>query len=102
MELKPREEQWEYTNGSHDAGDSKQALADGPAHPTNIGIEEAALDGHAATDSLGRSTVIIDHQAERKLRTKMDMRLIPMVFILYLWTFIDRYVCMIPSDAYKQ
>ena len=56
------------------------------------GVKDAAIDGQPATDSSGQALVTIDEQAEKRLRRKMDLYLIPVVFMLYLWTFIDRYL----------
>ena len=50
----------------------------------------AAERGHVATDKFGRSLVQFDPQAERKLRLKIDLYVLPTVAILYLFCFIDR------------
>ncbi|KAI1211239.1 putative MFS transporter [Annulohypoxylon truncatum] len=50
----------------------------------------AAEEGIAATDSLGESIVQFDRLAERKLRNKIDLMVVPTVSFLYLFCFIDR------------
>ncbi|KAF5371336.1 hypothetical protein D9758_004086 [Tetrapyrgos nigripes] len=44
----------------------------------------------AATDRYGASLFTFDSVAERKLRTKLDLFVIPTVALLYLFCFIDR------------
>ncbi|KIW01985.1 hypothetical protein, variant [Verruconis gallopava] len=51
---------------------------------------EAAVRGHAATDRYGRALVHFDPAAERRLRNKIDLMIIPTVSLLYLFCFIDR------------
>ena len=46
--------------------------------------------GQAATDKFGRPLIVIDPVAERKLRLKLDLFIVPPVAILYLFCFIDR------------
>ncbi|KAL2259525.1 hypothetical protein VTK26DRAFT_6782 [Humicola hyalothermophila] len=46
--------------------------------------------GNAATDQYGRSLVQLDPKAESKLRTKLDLFIVPTVSMLYLFCFIDR------------
>ncbi|GAA5890625.1 hypothetical protein JCM8208_004939 [Rhodotorula glutinis] len=54
-------------------------------------IEEVALHGHAATDIKdGRALFVVDEAAERALRRKIDIRILPTVALLYLFCFIDR------------
>ncbi|KPV77692.1 uncharacterized protein RHOBADRAFT_41688 [Rhodotorula graminis WP1] len=54
-------------------------------------IEEVALHGHAATDIKdGRALFVVDEAAERALRRKIDLRILPTVALLYLFCFIDR------------
>ncbi|POR34380.1 Uncharacterized protein TPAR_05449 [Tolypocladium paradoxum] len=50
----------------------------------------AAQEGHSATDKYGHSLVKYDAQAERRLRLKIDLYIIPTVAILYMFCFIDR------------
>nr|OQO25877.1 hypothetical protein B0A51_07659 [Rachicladosporium sp. CCFEE 5018] len=58
------------------------------------GIEETAHEaaerGHAATDRYGNALVHFDPVAERKLRLKIDLMIVPTVALLYLFCFIDR------------
>lgn len=70
---------------------------------------EAAEKGHAATDMYvlvlhftllisstnssdryGNTLVTFDKQEERRVRLKIDLYIIPTVFLLYLFAFIDR------------
>ncbi|EMC98928.1 hypothetical protein BAUCODRAFT_64805 [Baudoinia panamericana UAMH 10762] len=51
---------------------------------------EAAERGKAATDQYGHALVHIDPVAERKLRMKIDLMVVPTVSLLYLFCFIDR------------
>ncbi|GAA6005711.1 uncharacterized protein JCM10292_006747 [Rhodotorula paludigena] len=53
-------------------------------------IEEAALQGHAATDKAGHVLIHIDPAEEARLRRKIDIRILPTVALLYLFCFIDR------------
>ncbi|BGP40847.1 hypothetical protein JCM10449v2_004812 [Rhodotorula kratochvilovae] len=53
-------------------------------------IEEVALHGHAATDMHGNPIVHIDPAKEAALRRKIDMRVLPIIALLYLFCFIDR------------
>ncbi|KAG9604552.1 putative MFS transporter, partial [Aureobasidium melanogenum] len=53
-------------------------------------VHEAAERGHQATDQYGNSLIQFDPKAEAKLRTKIDFMIIPTVFMLYLFCFIDR------------
>ncbi|RYO90375.1 hypothetical protein DL766_001162 [Monosporascus sp. MC13-8B] len=46
--------------------------------------------GFAATGKYGISLVEFDKKAERRLRSKLDLMVIPTVSILYLFCFIDR------------
>lgn len=43
---------------------------------------------HTADEALS----IIDHVAERKLVRKLDFFIIPITMLLYLFSFLDRYV----------
>lgn len=40
----------------------------------------------------GREGVEIDHAAEKKLVRKLDLKIIPIVMLLYLFSFLDRQV----------
>ena len=51
---------------------------------------EVAARGHTATDSHGQSLVQFDPIAEKKLRRKIDLHVVPTVILLYLFCFIDR------------
>ncbi|KAK5106021.1 hypothetical protein LTS08_000137 [Lithohypha guttulata] len=51
---------------------------------------EAAARGHLAADQYGNSLVHFDPVAERKLRLKIDLYIVPTVALLYLFCFIDR------------
>ncbi|KAK4579870.1 hypothetical protein LTR86_000071 [Recurvomyces mirabilis] len=53
-------------------------------------VHEAADRGHAATDRYGNALVHFDPAAERKLRWKIDLCIIPTVSLVYLFAFIDR------------
>ncbi|KUJ17625.1 retrograde regulation protein 2 [Mollisia scopiformis] len=50
----------------------------------------AAERGHAATDQYGNALVHFDKDAERRLRLKIDLYIVPTVSLLYLFCFIDR------------
>ncbi|CZR56474.1 probable MFS transporter [Phialocephala subalpina] len=50
----------------------------------------AAERGHAATDEYGNALVHFDQDAERRLRLKIDLYIVPTVSLLYLFCFIDR------------
>ncbi|PKS06093.1 hypothetical protein jhhlp_007927 [Lomentospora prolificans] len=80
MESPPSEKATTEHVGSH--GDI-EALDDSA-------LRNAAERGHAATDKYGQSLVKIDPAAERRLRWKIDLFIIPTVSLLYLFCFIDR------------
>ncbi|WEW58555.1 hypothetical protein PRK78_004023 [Emydomyces testavorans] len=78
---------------------SSQAFsASGPTkenvHLSEISVKdsarEAAERGHVATDKYGNPIVQFDRAAERKLRHKLDIYIVPTVSLLYLFCFIDR------------
>ncbi|KAH9870929.1 hypothetical protein J1614_006501 [Plenodomus biglobosus] len=51
---------------------------------------QIAERGHAATDIYGNALIHFDPKAEARLRLKIDLYIIPTVFLLYLFCFIDR------------
>jgi len=51
---------------------------------------DAAARGHVATDQYGQPLFQFDPVAERKLRMKIDLMIVPTVALLYLFCFIDR------------
>ncbi|UKZ76194.1 hypothetical protein TrVFT333_003891 [Trichoderma virens FT-333] len=53
-------------------------------------VHLAAEKGQAATDRYGVALVEYDAEAERKLRLKIDLFIVPTVALLYLFCFIDR------------
>ncbi|KAI0839942.1 putative MFS transporter [Hypoxylon sp. FL0890] len=53
-------------------------------------VHLAAEEGLAATDSHGQPIIEFDRLAERKLRNKIDLMIVPTVSLLYLFCFIDR------------
>ncbi|KFY95411.1 hypothetical protein V500_02803 [Pseudogymnoascus sp. VKM F-4518 (FW-2643)] len=53
-------------------------------------FHNAAERGQTATDSHGQSLVQFDPDAERRLRLKIDLYIVPTVALLYLFCFIDR------------
>ncbi|GAA6002876.1 hypothetical protein JCM10207_001878 [Rhodosporidiobolus poonsookiae] len=53
-------------------------------------VEEVALHGHVATDKYGKPLVQLDEAAEARLRRKIDLYILPMVFLIYIFCFIDR------------
>ncbi|KAI1380204.1 putative MFS transporter [Hypoxylon crocopeplum] len=53
-------------------------------------VHLAAEEGYAATDSHGVPIVEFDRLAERRLRNKIDIMVVPTVSLLYLFCFIDR------------
>ncbi|GAA5837014.1 hypothetical protein JCM11251_004474 [Rhodosporidiobolus azoricus] len=53
-------------------------------------VQEAAADGHAATDRHGNVLVAIDHAAEAAIRRKCDLQIVPIIALCYLFCFIDR------------
>ena len=82
------------SDGSHD---DKRIIAN---------YDQATLNvpgrGQAATDKFGRPLIAIDPVAERKLRLKLDLFIVPPVAILYLFCFIDRANIGKPSAASKR
>lgn len=89
---------------------SEEQLSDSPVEKQYAVHQEtahgAAERGHAATDacvpilvsagqrltvhSYGNPIVYFDKDAEKRLRRKIDMMIIPTVALLYLFCFIDR------------
>ncbi|OTB03696.1 hypothetical protein M426DRAFT_321623 [Hypoxylon sp. CI-4A] len=57
---------------------------------TEKDLQVAAEEGFAVTDSHCDSIVEFDRLAERKIRTKIDLMIVPTVSLLYLFCFIDR------------
>ncbi|KAI1814231.1 MFS general substrate transporter [Poronia punctata] len=53
-------------------------------------VHGAAEKGVAVTDNRGESLVTFDPEAERRLRFKLDLMVVPTVSLLYLFCFIDR------------
>lgn len=53
-------------------------------------LQNAAEKGQTATDKYGESLVQYDPVAERRLRLKIDLYIVPLVALLYLFCFIDR------------
>ncbi|KAH6888718.1 major facilitator superfamily domain-containing protein [Thelonectria olida] len=66
-----------------DHHDNIEALNDSTA-------KRAAEQGQAATDKYGESLLQYDAAAERRLRLKIDLMVVPTVAFLYLFCFIDR------------
>ncbi|ATZ46507.1 hypothetical protein BCIN_01g10910 [Botrytis cinerea B05.10] len=60
------------------------------AEHLNKGAQAIAERGNEATDRHGQSLVTFDPAAERKLRLKIDLMIVPTVALLYLFCFIDR------------
>ncbi|PTB62354.1 MFS general substrate transporter [Trichoderma citrinoviride] len=60
------------------------------AEITTRDVHQAAEKGQAATDKYGEALVAYDPVAERKLRLKIDLFIVPTVSLLYLFCFIDR------------
>ena len=58
--------------------------------PLKETTHEAAERGHVATDIYGNALITFDPQEEKRLRRKIDIYIIPTVFLLYLFAFIDR------------
>ncbi|KAF4122211.1 Major Facilitator Superfamily [Geosmithia morbida] len=57
----------------------------------NSSLDNAIAEtGQVATDKYGHSLIAFDPAAERRLRTKIDLMIVPTVAILYLFCFIDR------------
>ncbi|KAI1757898.1 MFS transporter [Xylaria castorea] len=79
---------------NRDSGDKAQSetLETAPDIEKGAGdnVHGAAGRGFTATDNHGESLVSFDHEAERKLRKKLDCYIVPTVSILYLFCFIDR------------
>ncbi|KAH6871207.1 major facilitator superfamily domain-containing protein [Thelonectria olida] len=53
-------------------------------------LRHAAVRGQAATDKYGQPLVEYDVNAERRLRLKIDLYIVPTVSLMYLFCFIDR------------
>ena len=46
----------------------------------------------APTDNGAKDNIEIDHVAEQKLVHKLDRHIVPMIMLLYLFSFLDRRV----------
>lgn len=62
----------------------------GSSHHKEEMIMQAVGQDQAATDQYGHVLVELDRAAERKLRLKIDLYIVPTVALLYLFCFIDR------------
>jgi hypothetical protein len=58
-------------------------------HPTED--EDARRVSTATTYQEGQNGLQIDHNVEKKLVLKLDLHIAPIVMILYLIAFLDRY-----------
>lgn len=54
--------------------------------------ETAPVESLRTAAREGREGVEIDHTAEKKLVRKLDLKIIPIVMLLYLFSFLDRQV----------
>ncbi|KAI9640997.1 hypothetical protein NHQ30_010424 [Ciborinia camelliae] len=70
-------------------GESRDHYEENVDH-INKSAHVIAERGHEATDRRGQSLVTFDSIAERKLRLKIDLMIVPIVALLYLFCFIDR------------
>ncbi|KAL7622043.1 hypothetical protein AAE478_007544 [Parahypoxylon ruwenzoriense] len=72
--------------------DVKEALPESSVDENRMekDVQVVAEEGFAATDSHGEPIVEFDRLAERKLRNKIDLMIVPTVSFLYLFCFIDR------------
>jgi len=70
----------------------KHASTHAESHPDVLkeDAHQIAERGHAATDIYGNALIQFDPKAEARLRLKIDLYIIPTVFLLYLFCFIDR------------
>ena len=57
--------------------------------PKQVKTMEEAVSG-LATSEEGSTNIVIDPEAERRLLRKLDMYILPGVFITYLFSFLDR------------
>ncbi|KAF5122625.1 putative transporter [Metarhizium anisopliae] len=56
----------------------------------NAQSSDASRDEKPQRDSLAQGSVVLDPAAERRLRLKIDLFIVPTVSLLYLFCFIDR------------
>ncbi|KAK6087717.1 major facilitator superfamily transporter [Seiridium cupressi] len=75
-------------NSQESVNEPRQEKVVGPHHEEDV--HTAAERGLAATDRYGHSLVHFDKAAERRVRLKIDLYIIPTVALLYLFCFIDR------------
>ncbi|KAI0169272.1 putative MFS transporter [Hypoxylon sp. FL1284] len=79
------------SDGISKSSDKMEAMTESSLHENREkDVHIAAEEGFAATDSRGVANVDFDQAAERKLRTKIDLMVVPTVSLLYLFCFIDR------------
>lgn len=55
-------------------------------------VETVHIESFHRAARQGREDVEIDHAAEKKLVRKLDLKIIPIVMLLYLFSFLDRQV----------
>ncbi|KAK4057779.1 hypothetical protein OIO90_000998 [Microbotryomycetes sp. JL221] len=65
---------------------SQNSLKDVTSHKENF-IDDIAQPGHVATRQI---VTPLDTEAEKRLSRKIDLHIVPIVAMLYLWCFIDR------------
>ncbi|EAW09058.1 putative MFS transporter [Aspergillus clavatus NRRL 1] len=68
----------------------EKGAADHREHFAHETAHDAASRGQLATDQYGHALVEFDRAAERRLRLKIDLYIVPTVALLYLFCFIDR------------
>lgn len=65
-----------------------KAIEKRPTPPTHNGVDDNNIE--------------IDHVAEQKLVRKLDRHIVPMIMLLYLFSFLDRqvFLCLIWKSNY--
>jgi hypothetical protein len=83
MEEKPITTQHDRTN------ERKSSVSSGHVKPSTVQAEEITRIDALATGA-GVTLASFAHLDEKKILRKMDLRLIPMLALLYLLSFLDR------------
>ena len=74
-----------YSPESSDTKDPERRFSKEIEVTTNDGLEQAVL-----TTSKGESVLTVDPAAERKLVWKFDLRILPVLAIMYLFNALDK------------
>lgn len=58
--------------------------------PKELVVDESRLDADIHLNDAIQTGIDLDEERVRKIRRKIDMRLVPILGLLYMWALIDR------------